>query len=128
MLIDTQLLLWAAEGRSDFPRAARDLMLDSNTTRWFSVASIWEVAIKAALGRPDFNVQASVLRQGLLENGYHELTVTGDHATTLQALPPIHKDPFDRMLVTQALVEGMILLTTDGVLIGYGAHIELVAR
>ena len=77
------------------------------------MASLWEVAIKSGLGRADFSVDPSLLRRGLLENGYTELTVTGAHAVAVHGLPPIHKDPFDRLLAAQALIEGVTLVTMD---------------
>ena len=79
----------------------------------YSAASLWEVAIKKGLGRADFDVDPRILRRALLDNGYTELAVTGAHAVEVDLLPPIHKDPFDRILVAQARVEGMTLLTAD---------------
>ncbi|HEX3944291.1 MAG TPA: type II toxin-antitoxin system VapC family toxin [Rhizomicrobium sp.] len=79
----------------------------------FSVASIWEVAIKQSLNRRDFRADARLLRRGLIDNGYDELPVTGAHAAALDSLPPLHKDPFDRILLAQAKVEGIVLLTSD---------------
>ena len=92
----------------------------------FSVASLWEVAIKFALGRPEFHVDPRVLRRGLLDNGYAELTVTADHALATVSLPPIHKDPFDRLLIAQAVVEGITLLTVDATLLRYPGPIRRV--
>jgi PIN domain nuclease of toxin-antitoxin system len=79
----------------------------------FSSASLWEVAIKRGLGRDDFRVDPRLLRRGLLDNGYSELPITSEHAVAVDGLPPFHKDPFDRMLVAQATVEGIALLTAD---------------
>jgi len=92
----------------------------------FSAASIWEVAIKAGLNRPDFTVNSGLLRQGLLANGYAEVVVTGAQAALVSALPPIHRDPFDRLLVAQALAEGMLLLTADVVVARYPGPVRLV--
>jgi len=92
----------------------------------FSVASVWEIAIKFALGRPDFRVDPRALRRGLLDNGYAELPVTADHALATLALPPIHKDPFDQLLVAQATVEGVVLLTADPTVAGYPGPVRLV--
>ncbi|MFO1143519.1 MAG: type II toxin-antitoxin system VapC family toxin [Amaricoccus sp.] len=94
----------------------------------FSAASIWEVAIKAGLGRPDFQVDAGFLRRGLTDNGYLELAVTSQHAAAAAGLPPVHRDPFDRMLVAQAQVEGVRLLTADPVLAGYPATVLVVGK
>jgi PIN domain nuclease of toxin-antitoxin system len=79
----------------------------------FSSASLWEIAIKSGLGRADFQVDARVLRRALLDNGYRELAITSEHAVAIDGLPPLHKDPFDRLLVAQSMVEGITLLTTD---------------
>ncbi len=85
----------------------------------FSPVSLWEVAIKRSLRRADFDVDPRLLRRGLLDNGYRELSVTGEHAVNVDALPAIHKDPFDRFLLAQAIVEGILLLTVDEVLVRY---------
>ena len=92
----------------------------------FSAASIWEITIKGSLGRDDFRVEPRVLVRGLLENGYTELPVTSEHAVNVDLLPSIHKDPFDRILIAQALVEGIPLLTADAQLARYGAPIRKV--
>lgn len=116
LLIDTNLLLLAAAAPERLLPETRELIEASDTTRIFSAASIWEVAIKRGLGRDDFNVDPHVLRRGLLENGYEELPISGNHAAFVLSLPPIHKDPFDRMLAAQAQVEGITLLTSDKLL------------
>lgn len=123
-LLDTHLLLWAAAEPKRLPKAARALLEDGENTLVFSAASLWEVAIKAGLGRPDFTVEPSVLRRGLLDNGYQELPVGSDHAVATGTLPPIHRDPFDRLLVAQAQVEGITLLTADPVVAQYPGPIQ----
>ena len=112
-LLDTHLLLWAAGMPQRLPAQVRVLLERTDTEPVVSVASLWEVAIKSGLGRTDFSVDPRLLRRGLLEHGYAELDVTGAHATAVDLLPPIHKDPFDRLLVAQAQIEGITLLTTD---------------
>jgi PIN domain nuclease of toxin-antitoxin system len=97
----------------------RKLLADPGNEPVFSAASLWEVAIKSGLGREDFKVNARLLRRGLLDNGYTELAVTSEHAVTVNGLPPIHKDPFDRLLVAQSLVEGITLLTSDPIVAQY---------
>jgi PIN domain nuclease of toxin-antitoxin system len=92
----------------------------------FSALSIWEIAIKTGLGRADFRTDAGILRRSLFDNGYAELAVAGAHAAALAGLPPIHKDPFDRMLIAQAIVEGFTLLTSDRRIAGYPGSIRLV--
>ena len=112
-LLDTHILLWAAEDCAQLPAAARALVGDPLNELWFSAASIWEVQIKTAIGRPDFQVDALQLRRRLLTGGAHELPITGGHAADVVHLPPLHKDPFDRMLIAQARGEGLTLVTHD---------------
>ena len=118
LLLDTHILLRAASG-VDLGDRLRRLLEDPANRLVFSAASIWEIAIKSGLGRPDFDVPSGVFRRGLLEAGYEELPVTGAHAAALQALPPLHRDPFDRILVAQALVESLTLVTADRMILTY---------
>ena len=124
LLLDTHLLLWAAGIPERVPAQARSLLEHPETEPIVSAASLWEVAIKSGLGRTDFSVDPRLLRRGLLENGYAELDVTGAHATAVDLLPPIHKDPFDRILVAQAQIEGLVLLTTDEIVARYPGPIR----
>lgn len=126
LLLDTHLLLWAAGSPEQLPAAARALLEDSQNELLFSAASLWEIAIKRGLGRSDFKVDARLLRRGLLDNGYQELAITSEHAVFIDSLPPLHKDPFDRMLVAQATVEGVILLTADALVAQYPGSIRQV--
>jgi PIN domain nuclease of toxin-antitoxin system len=126
LLLDTHLLLWAAGSPEQLPAAARTLLEDSQNELLYSAASLWEIAIKRGLGRSDFKVDARLLRRGLLDNGYQELAVTSEHAVFIDSLPPLHKDPFDRMLVAQATVEGVILLTADALVAQYPGSIRQV--
>jgi PIN domain nuclease of toxin-antitoxin system len=127
LLLDTQLLLWAAQGASERLSAeATSLISNELNDLIFSAASIWEVAIKSGLGRADFRVDPHVLRRGLLDNGYLEAPVTSEHASAVALLPPIHKDPFDRMLIAQAAIEGATLLTADRTLAEYAGPIRRV--
>lgn len=119
ILLDTHVLLWAAGDPARIPSAARELIDDPGNEPVFSVASHLEIVIKRGLGRADFRVDPHLLRRGLLENGYSELTISGDHTLAIDSLPPIHKDPFDRLLVAQSLVEGITLLTADPILARY---------
>ena len=124
LLLDTHLLLWAAAEPERLPEAARVLLEAPENELVFSVASIWEVAIKSALGRDDFAVVAAVLRRGLVENGYLELPVAGEHAVAVSTLPLLHRDPFDRLLVAQAQIEGIMLLTVDPLVAAYPGPIR----
>ena len=126
VLLDTHLLLWAAAGT--VPEEAHSYITDENNTLLFSPASIWEIIIKNGLGRPDFHVDPPALYRGFLDNGYRELAVTGSHALAVGGLPPIHKDPFDRILIAQARFEGVSLLTADETVARYpGAIIYIRA-
>ena len=122
LLLDTHILLWAAAGEGLSTETA-DLLNDAQNELCFSAASIWEIAIKSGLGRPEFRLDAAVFRRELLESGYDEMAITGTHAAAVSALPDLHKDPFDRMLVAQALVEGVTLLTADQALLAYPGSI-----
>lgn len=125
-LLDTHLLLWAAGPVERLSSDARLLIDDPDNELVFSTASIWEVAIKYSRGRDDFRTDPRLLRRGLLDNLYRELSITGEHAVTVASLPPLHRDPFDRMLVAQSLVEGIMVLTTDPLVAQYPAPIRRV--
>jgi PIN domain nuclease of toxin-antitoxin system len=92
----------------------------------FSSASLWEIAIKRGLGRDDLQVDPRVLRRSLIDNDYLELAISGEHAVAVDGLPPIHKDPFDRLLIAQSMVEGLRFLTTDATVAKYPGPVELV--
>ena len=126
LLLDTHLLIWAADGIESVPTGARALMADSENELLFSVASIWEIAIKRGLNRPDFQVDARMLRRGLIDNGYRELPILSEHAVAIDALPLIHKDPFDRLLLAQADAEGFTFLTADKTLGQYPGNIKVI--
>ena len=125
-LLDTHLLLWAAGEPDRLPAEARTLIGDPRNEPLFSSASLWEIAIKRGLGRTDFQVDARLLRRGLLDNGYLELAITAEHAVAIVGLPSLHKDPFDRLLVAQSMVEGITLLTADPLVAQYPAPVRKV--
>ena len=126
LLLDTHLLLWSAGEPRRLPKQARILIDNPDNELLFSAASLWEVVIKRGLGREDFAVDARLLRRGLLDNGYSELPIVSDHVVAIDSLPPIHKDPFDRILVAQATVEGVTLLTNDSLVSQYPGPIRTV--
>lgn len=126
LLLDTHLLLWAAGDPDRLSHSARALIEDPANELIFSAASLWEIAIKRGLGRADFHVDARVLRRCLLDNGYGELPITSEHAVAIDSLPLIHKDPFDRILIAQAMVEGITLLTTDSLVAKYSGPVRPV--
>jgi PIN domain nuclease of toxin-antitoxin system len=115
LLLDTHLLLWAADGSFRLPAQVRALLDDERNEPVFSAASMWEIAIKSGLGRQDFQ-----------DNGYRELPVTSEHVVAIDGLPPIHKDPFDRLLVAQSIIEGITLLTVDPLVGEYPAPVQMV--
>jgi PIN domain nuclease of toxin-antitoxin system len=119
LLLDTSILLWAAGEPARLSQRFQDLISDTANTPVFSSASLWEIVIKNGLGRDDFQVDAHLLRRGLLDNGYEELAVTGVHVLAVASLPPLHKDPFDRILVAQSTAESIALLTSDDQVAGY---------
>lgn len=126
LLLDTHLLLWTAIQPARVAARVRRMIEDPANDLHFSVVSIWEVAIKRSLGRTDFTVDSHVLRRALLDAHYEEIVVDGTHAVAVESLPLLHKDPFDRLLVAQATVEGIILLTADPHLARYPGPIQKV--
>lgn len=126
LLLDTHLLLWAAGEPNRLSMDARTLIEAPQNELFFSAASLWEIIIKSGLGREDFEVDARLLRRGLLDNGYSELPIGSEHVVAIDGLPSIHKDPFDRMLVAQATVEGITLLTADSVVAQYPGPVRRI--
>ena len=126
LLLDTHLLLWAAGQPDRLSDEVQNLLQDAAHDLMFSVASLWEITIKRGLGRADFRVEPRVLRRGLRDHGYGELPITADHALAVEMLPAIHRDPFDRILVAQVMIEGITLLTSDPLVASYPASIRRV--
>ena len=124
LLLDTHILLWAADGT--LPISASGYILDESNDLFFSPASLWEVIIKRSLGRDDFDVNPHSLYNGLLDNGYTELPITAEHTLLIDSMLPIHKDPFDRILLAQAASCGMSLLTADSIAAEYPGSIILL--
>lgn len=124
LLLDTHILLWAALSWRRLPSQARVLLEQEHNIVVFSVASLWEVAIKRSLGREDFRVDPRLLRRGLVDNGYEELAILGQHTVAVDGLPPLHKDPFDRLLIAQSLIEGITLLTVDPLVARYPSPVQ----
>ena len=119
LLLDTHVLLWALDDDEGMDTAARDAIVDPRNDVFVSAASIWEISIKRSLGKlqaPDQLVSA------VGESGFRELPVTFVHADQAGSLPPLHRDPFDRMLVAQAQVEGLTVVTRDSVIAKYGVR------
>jgi PIN domain nuclease of toxin-antitoxin system len=123
LLLDTHLLLWAAGEPEKLSGECRALREDIDDEPIFSVTSLWEIVIENGLRR-DFRADAASIRRGLVDNGFEELPVAAPHVVALEALPLIHKDPFDRILIAQAIVEGVMLLTADQMVARYPGPIR----
>lgn len=126
LLLDTHLLLWAVARSERLPREARQLLEDDDNEVYYSAASIWEIAIKSSLRRSDFRIDLAQLLATLPEMGLVELPITANHAAGIVRLPPIHRDPFDRLLIAQSLVEPLTLLTNDALLDRYRVGARVV--
>jgi PIN domain nuclease of toxin-antitoxin system len=126
LLLDTHLLLWAAARSKRLPREARALIEDAANEAYFSAASMWELAIKISLGRKDFRIDLAALQTDLPDMGLIELPVTAVHAAGIAKLPPIHRDPFDRLLIAQGIAEPLKLLTNDALLARYSNGVQVV--
>ena len=124
LLLDTHLLVWAMGEPERLHAGCVAMLEDPSNSLVFSVASLWELVIKQAPGRPDFNLEPSLLRQALLDGGWQELPIEASHALAVSHLPPLHRDPFDRLLLAQAQVEGLLLLTADSQLSLYPGPIR----
>ena len=125
VLLDTHILLWALAEPRRLDRGLRATIESSDTEVLFSAASIWEIAIKSGLGRSDFAFDAEEIAQAALDTGFTEVAVRAKAAALVARLPLLHRDPFDRVLVAQAIVEPAILYTTDQQLVPYS---DLVRR
>ena len=125
-LIDTHLLIWSLLRAPRLSRRAVALIEDPAHRLLFSAVSIVEIAIKYAQGRPDFPVDPGITRRTLLENDYHELPLTSLHGERVGTLPPVHKDPWDRLMIAQALAEGMPFVTADASLANYPGQVIVV--
>ncbi|MDB5970673.1 MAG: PilT protein domain protein [Hydrocarboniphaga sp.] len=123
LLLDTHLVLWAMQDSRALSAAARAHLHGADAV-FVSAASLWEMAIKASLGKLD--VDSARLEQKLAEAGFQQLPVSWRHTLKLRELPPLHRDPFDRMLVAQAMSEPLRLLTHDSALVGYSELVTLV--
>ena len=126
LLLDTQILLWSQSEPERLPKWLADDLDDPSQAPVFSVVSIWEIVIKTALKRKNFDYDAQLIRSTLIELGWNELQLSGDHVLAVSDMPLLHGDPFDRVLVAQAKVEAMQFVTADTTLVDYGSHIRLL--
>jgi PIN domain nuclease of toxin-antitoxin system len=119
LLLDTQVALWAITDSPKLPATARELIESPRSDIWISAATIWEIAIKHSLGRGDMLVSAREALRYFRESGYRFLSVEPEHAAAVEDLEPLHGDPFDRVMVAQALIEPMRLITHDPMVARY---------
>ncbi len=119
LLLDTHVALWAIADSPKLSQKARELITSPKTNVWVSTASIWEIAIKHALGRGDMPISGQDALRYFSESGYRRLPIEPEHAVAVEGLPAHHNDPFDRILVAQALVEPMRLMTHDSLVALY---------
>jgi len=127
-LLDTQLVIWIAFAPEQLPTALIPELEDRQQRFFMSVVSLWEVAIKRSLNRPDFQFDAAELRQQFQRQGFEELPIRAEHCLAVQNLPWHHKDPFDRLLISQAQHEQIKLLSCDQSLSEYGPSVTLLRR
>ncbi|OGA01689.1 MAG: twitching motility protein PilT [Betaproteobacteria bacterium RIFCSPLOWO2_02_FULL_64_12] len=126
LLLDTHFLLWSMAASRRLSAEVREVLTDPENDVFYSAASIWEIAIKSALRRRDFRVDLPRLLRALPRAGFAELPVSAAHAARVASLPALHKDPFDRLLVAQALVEPLVLFTNDAQLGRYAAQVRVI--
>ena len=126
LLLDTHVALWAITDHPGLSATARELILSPRATVWISVASIWEISIKHSLGRGEMPVSGKDATRHFRDAGYQFLAIEPEHAAAIETLPRHHQDPFDRLLVAQALIEPMRLLTHDSNVARYGDTIVLI--
>lgn len=125
LLLDTHIALWAVTGSALLPRQAEAAILAADEI-YVSAASVWEIAIKHALQRGDMPVSSQDALTAFQDAGYLLLDIRPSHAVGVERLPPLHKDPFDRLLVAQALAEPLTLVTSDATLGAYSASIQVM--
>jgi PIN domain nuclease of toxin-antitoxin system len=117
LLLDTHILIWWLQGSRQLGKKARNTILRPNAQCWISVASIWEMAIKSSINKLRLTPEECI--PALLEQGFRALPIAMDHAFAVRTLPPIHSDPFDRMLIAQARFEGLTIVTADPAIAAY---------
>lgn len=125
-LLDTELLIWIPVADKRLSKSVLSILGSAENEILFSTASLWEIVIKYGLGKPEFPFEPRGLRNRLLKSGYEELPVLGEHVLAVETLEKFHKDPFDRLLIAQATVEGIVLLTSDRVVARYKGPVQRV--
>ena len=119
ILLDTCSVLWFLNGDEKMPISAREIILNTENTIYVSVASLWEVAIKLSIEKLDFNNGIDGFIEALEVEDFLLLDITPAHITAVASLPFIHRDPFDRMLIAQAMEENMPIMTVDAEILKY---------
>jgi PIN domain nuclease of toxin-antitoxin system len=125
-LFDTHLLIWALRTPEKLSKRASAMLEDNALERSYSLVSVWEIVVKAALEKPDFMIDAQLFRSELLNGAFNEIEIAVSHVFALRELPRLHRDPFDRMLVAQAIAEDLTLVTADKQLAAYPARVIVV--
>lgn len=123
LLLDTHVALWAITDSPRLATKARDLIANPANTVWVSVASLWEITIKHSLGRGDMPITGAQAKAWFEQSGYQLLNIEAPHVLGVAELPPLHNDPFDRLLVAQALAEPLRLITHDAQVARYSDSI-----
>jgi len=126
LLLDTHILIWLALEPARLGDVALRDLENPQTEILFSTVNIWEIAIKHSLNRPDFTIRPDVMLSWARERGFAELPMTSEHGFAAGGLPPLHRDPFDRAMIGQAMVEGIVFLTADAGLAAYGDVVRVV--
>lgn len=126
LLLDTNILLWSRITPERLDTAAQTLLTSPDNRLFFSIASLWEISIKRSLNRPDFTVDPALLLRDLLANDYQELGISSAHTLAVMSLPWLHRDPFDRILIAQANIDGLLLVTADSTIARYPGPIKLI--
>ena len=126
VLLDTHVLLWAMDAPQRLPGHVRGMLANRSQAVYFSAASIWEIAVKSALKKVDFDYRPEEIAEAARQTGFTELPVTADHAARVADLPHHHRDPFDRLLIAQALWLPARFLTVDGLLVAYSDLVLLI--
>jgi len=126
LLLDTNILLWSRITPERLSATAQTLLTSQDNRLFFSIASLWEIAIKRSLNRPDFTVDPALLLRDLQANDYQELGISSAHTLAVTAMPWLHRDPFDRILIAQANIDGLLLITADSTIARYPGPIKLI--
>ena len=122
-LLDTQVIAWLAEGSTKLSEKSKDVILDPAAELYFSAASVWEMAIKISIGKLKLPISLrSMIERQVEINGLQEIPVTSEHSLAVEHLEILHREPFDRILICQAQIEGMTIITSDQSILSYSVQ------